>query len=319
MTKINFQGSIEDVKKQIEQAIATYELLGNQTSVKFETWFEKWETGFLTATENRALGNYQLTGENAWRADAGKRPRFRQWENDDGIITGEYWRDRDNDATSLILSGTPEMLIDQIIQIEHRPNSGGKAAESEFTGGGEVKRKGRPQLYIYFEEDEEDIEPGYDPIRSRISMRLMDKTDTSLSRADLNQYTTKIQNIFGTGGGKIWKRGKDMASYTDWENGYQLQLLVRSKTDGEELIKQFLSIQNVSFAKKKYFYKENQDVINAYPTNPGSEIVLGKEIKKARYRPIAEIRFQAAWISLASIRKPVYLVDQSGENKIFSD
>ncbi|MEG4273804.1 MULTISPECIES: hypothetical protein [unclassified Microcoleus] len=319
MTKINFQGSIEDVKKQIEQTIATYELLGNQTSVKFETWFEKWETGFLTATENRTLGNYQLTGENAWRADAGKRPRFRQWENDQGIITGEYWRDRNNDATSLILSGTPEMLIDQIIQIEHRPNGGGKTTESEFTGGGEVKRKGRPQLYIYFVEDEADVETGYKPIASEISMRLMNQTESSLSRADLNQYTAKIQSVFGTNGGRIWKRGKDMASYTDWENGYQLQLLVRSTTDGEELIKHFLAIQNAPFIKKKYFYSENQDTVNAYPTIPGEEVILGKTVKKTRHRPIAEIKFQSAWISLPSIRKPIYLIDVSGENKIFSD
>lgn len=319
MTKLEFSGNLEEVKSEIEQAVATYELLGNRSSVNFEQWFEKWETGFLTATENRALGNYQLTGENAWRSSPEKRPRFRQWSNEGGIITGEYWHDRSNDASSVIVSGTSEMVIDQIIQIEHRPKTGGKAAESEFTGGGEVKRKGRPQLYIYFVEDEADVEIGYKPIASEISMRLMNQTESSLSRADLNQYTTKIQNIFGSNGGKIWKRGKDIASYGDWNSGYQLQLLVRSKTDGEELIKHFLAVQDVPFVKKKYFYNENQDTINAYPTIPGEEVILGKTVKKARHRPIAEIRFQSAWISLPSIRKPIYLIDVSGDNKIFSD
>lgn len=319
MTKINFGGSIDEIKKQIEQTVATYELLGNQTSIKFETWFEKWEAGFPAALENRALGNYQLSGENAWRLEAGKRPRFRQWENDAGIITGEYWRDRDNDASSVVLSGTAIQLIDQIIKIEHRPKGGAKNTDANFTGGGEVKRKGRPQLYIYFTENESDIEPGYDPIRSEISMRLMDQTDISLSRANLNQYTTKIQNTFGNELGRIWKRGKDMATYTDWERGYQLQLLVRSRTDGEELIKRFLSIQSAPFIKKKYFYNENQDVMNAYPTDPGEEIVLGKKIKKARHRPISQIEFESAWIKLGSVRRPIYLIDESGQNAIFSD
>lgn len=319
MTKINFTGNIDDVKKQIEQSVATFELLGNRSSINFEQWFQSWESGFPTAIENRNLGNYPLAGENVWRSDASKRPRWRQWSNENGIITGEYWCDRSVDGKSNILSGTAEQLIEHIIQLEYTGKGGAQEKEADFTGGGEVKRKGRPQLYIYFVEDEADIEPGYDPIRSRISIRLMNKTDTSLSRADLNQYTTKVQNIFGVNGGKIWKRGKDMASYTDWENGYQLQLLVRSKSDGEELIKQFLSIKDLPFIRKKYFYNENQDAVNAYPTNPGNEIVLGKEIKKARYRPIAEIRFQSAWISLASIRKPIYLIDTSGQNKIFSD
>lgn len=319
MTKLEFSGNLEEVKSEIEQAIATYELLGNRSSVNFEQWFEKWETGFLTATENRALGNYQLTGENAWRSSPEKRPRFRQWSNEGGIITGEYWQDRSNDASSVIVSGTSEMVIDQIIQIEHRPKSGGKAVESGFTGGGEVKRKGRPQLYIYFVEDEADVEPGYDPIASEISMRLMDQTDTSLTRADLSRYAAKVQNTFGTQGGKIWKRGKDMATYTDWERGYQLQLLVRSRTDGEELIKNFLSIQDAPFTKKKYFYNENQDTVSAYPTDPGEQIVLGREIKKARKRPIAQIRFESTWISLSSVRKPIYLIDLSGKNTPFSD
>ncbi|MEG4133244.1 hypothetical protein QUA41_30595 [Microcoleus sp. Pol11C1] len=265
------------------------------------------------------MGNYPLTGEKAWRGDPSKWPRWREWSNKGGIIEGEYWQDRSNDAKSIPLSGTAEQLIEHIIQLEYTGKGNTQDKDADFTGGGEVKRKGKPQLYIYFTEDEQDVEIGYKPIRSQISMRLMDETESTLTRANLNQYTTRIQSIFGQQGGKIWKRGKDMASYGDWNAGYQLQLLVRSKADGEELIKQFLAIQNVPFVKKKYFYNENQDPVNAYPTIPGEEIILGKAVKKARNRPIAEIRFQSAWISLPSIRKPIYLIDASGENKIFSD
>lgn len=320
MTKINFQGSIDEVKKQIEQTIATYELLGTDSTVNFEQWYERWEKGLPDAIDSRSLGNYPLSGEKPWRENPENWPRWRQWSNKNGIIEGEYWRDRANESDSVPLAGTAIQLIDQIIKIEHRPKGGaGKAVESEFTGGGEVKRRGRPQLYTYFVEDENEVEPGYDPITSKISMRLMDHTNTSLSRADLNRYTTKLQNVFGLQGGKIWKRGKDMATYVDWHRGYQLQLLVRSRADGEELIKNFLSIQDAPFLKKNYFYNENQDVINAYPTDPGEEIVLGKQIKKARHRPITQIRFESAWIKLGSIRQQIYLIDLSGENKIFSD
>lgn len=321
MTKINFTGNIEDIKKQIEAAIATYELLGNRTSVDFEEWFKEWETGFPDAIENRTSGNYPITGENAWRDNASKWPRWRQWSNKNGIIKGEYWRDRSIEKKSNILSGTAEQLIDKIIQLEYINKSGSQEKEAEFTGGGEVKRQGKPQIYIYFKEDENEVEPGYDPITSKISMRLMDQTELSLSSTDLSKYAAKINEIFAQqqGGGKIWKRGKDMAVYTDWERGYQLQLLVRSRIDGENLIKDFLAIQNAPFLRKKYFYNENQDVINAYPTDPGEEIVLGKKIKKARKRPITQIKFESAWLSLGSLRKPIYLVDLTGENKIFFD
>lgn len=319
MSKLNFTGNIDDVKKQIEQSVATFELLGNRSSIIFEQWFARWESGFADAIENRGLGNYPLTGEKAWRGDISKWPRWRQWSNKNGIIEGEYWRDRSNEAASIPLSGTAEQLIEHIIQLEYTGKGGAQEKESNFTGGGEVKRQGRPQLYTYFVEDESEVEPGYDPIRSTISMRLMDRTELSLSRADLNKYTTKINEVFGRQGGKLWKRGKDMATYTDWERGYQLQLLVRSRTDGEALIKDFLALQNAPFIKKKYFYNENQDTVNAYPTNPGEEIVLGKKIKKARKRPITQIRFESAWISLGSLRKPIYLIDLTGDNKIFSD
>jgi hypothetical protein len=96
MTKIIYR-QYRRSKKTIEQSVATYELLGNRSSVDFEEWFEGWENGFPDDTENRVLGNYNITGEKAWRSDASKKPRWRQWSNKKGIIKGEYWRDRSVD------------------------------------------------------------------------------------------------------------------------------------------------------------------------------------------------------------------------------
>jgi hypothetical protein len=319
MTKINFTGNIDDIKKQVEQTVATFELLGNRSSTNFEQWFNKWELGFPAAVENRTLGNYQLSGDNIWRGDASKRSRWRQWETENGIITGEYWRDRSIENKSVVLSGTSEMLISYIVELEYKKNEIQKEKDTEYTGGGEVKRKGKPRLYIFFTEDEADIEPGYDPIEGKISMRLMDKSAVSISRTNMSQYKNKIESVFGTQGGKIWRRGKDMAIYCDWEKGYQLQLLVRNRSDGESLIKDFLAIQNVEFQRKKYFYNENQDPIAAYPIDPGEITILGKKIKKQRERPIAEVRFQSAWISLSEKSKPIYLVDYSQANATFFD
>jgi hypothetical protein len=102
---------------------------------------------------------------------------------------------------------------------------------SVIGGDGPVRRH-RPQITLYFQEDYSDIEPGYAPVTGEISIRLMNETAVSLTEANLRTYATKIKTSFTTGGGFVWRKGKESSSYADWDKGYQLQLLVRDKTEG---------------------------------------------------------------------------------------
>jgi len=176
----------------------------------------------------------------------------------------------------------------------------------------QVKRKTKPKIELYFLEDLNDIEPGYAPVSGEISFRLMDETSNSLSESNLTVYANKIKSIFGAGDGLVWRKGKEMVTYSDWEKGYQLQILCRDKNDGKTLISKVLDLQNHTPDWAKANLNKTEDEVQAYPINPGTQVILGKSRKKPRRRPIADVRFRYATIHIHGIPLPIPLFDLSG-------
>lgn len=172
-------------------------------------------------------------------------------------------------------------------------------------------RKHKPQIIFYFKEDLEDIENGYAPVEGRISYRLMDEETDTISKTKLITIANKIKTEFATGNGFIWKKGKDLASYTDKKKGYQFQLLVRNKADAKELIDKLLDTNGDTPNWKYLAYKESDEPSSAFPTIPGNQIILGKTYKEPRIRPIASVRFQYATADVWGLPEPVALVDRS--------
>ncbi len=178
-------------------------------------------------------------------------------------------------------------------------------------GNFDATRKHKPQVFLEFLEDELDIEGGYARVGGRISYRLMNETSSSISNSELIIIANRIKLEFGTSNGYLWKKGKDLASYTDKENGYSLQLLVRSKTDAKELITKVLATNNQAPNWKYLSYKEADNPIETYPTLPSNQTILGKSYREPRIRPIATVRFQYAYCSIWGKPKPVILFDRS--------
>lgn len=172
-------------------------------------------------------------------------------------------------------------------------------------------RKYRPQIFLEFKEDELDIEGGFARVGGRISFRLMSETSETISKTELTAIANRIKTEFGLGNGFIWKKGKDLASYTDKENGYGLQLLVRNKTDAKELITKILAVNNKVPNWKYLSYKEADNPTEAYPTLPSNTRILNTSYREPRIRPIASIRFQYAYCSIWGKPKPVILFDRS--------
>ncbi len=172
-----------------------------------------------------------------------------------------------------------------------------------------VLRRNRPQVKLYFLEDLVDIEFGVPPVEGEISFRLMSETNDTLTRSKIEQLAIKIKNTFGSGNRYVWRKGKNMFSYSDWPLGYQLQLLVRDRTDGRDLAEKVLSLQNHTPDWSKANYAQNEDPLSAYPYNPGTEVVLGETKKKYRRRPNVDVRFTAAFLFLAEHPNPVVLYD----------
>ncbi|BAS54924.1 hypothetical protein NIES2135_58110 [Leptolyngbya boryana NIES-2135] len=175
-----------------------------------------------------------------------------------------------------------------------------------------VLRRTRPQVTLYFLEDLEDVEPGYDPVSGEISFRLMTQTSTTFSNSEALALANKIKTEFGTGQGFVWRKGKELCSYTDWDKGYQLQLLVRSEAEARTLIGKVLDLQSHTPDWEFFNRIENGSPSEAFPTIPPRETILGKSRRLPRRRPIAEVRFQYATVKLAGLAKPVYLFDRSG-------
>ncbi|MGB3135401.1 MAG: hypothetical protein WBG38_14435 [Nodosilinea sp.] len=173
-------------------------------------------------------------------------------------------------------------------------------------------RKFQPQIKLYFREDLEDVEPGYTPVAGEITFRLMNHTSETITPSVAATFANRVKLVLGAGGsGHIWRKGKDMASYSDWGKGYQLQLLVRSETEGRELIGKVLDIQNDSPTWSKMNYSVNEQPMAAYPTIPERDYIYGETRRLPRKRPIASCRFQYALLNVHGIASPIVLYDRS--------
>lgn len=304
MTKIEFSGSLEEVKSEIEQAIATYELLGNRSSINFENWFQAWEQGFPQAIENRAIGNYQLSGEKIWRNDSSKRPRWREWSSEGGIITGEYWRDRSIENDSIPLSGTAEQLIQHIVQLEYegggQENSRGKTALPPL--------KGQPHIKLYFR--------GEQRAKGETSIAIMNRSDDpksplqKIDKSDLREYAQRIKNNFATPL-FTWQKGRKIISYKNRWQGFDGQWwLCRNETAGRELLTKLLAVLELPLDRAAIRFSEATDEELAFPLNPPEIQVLGQAVPQDNERPLVDVQFWRAEIKLAKLRSPIALVER---------
>ena len=175
-----------------------------------------------------------------------------------------------------------------------------------------VMRRLKPQIVLYFLEDAADVATGYTPVDGRISFRLMDHTTASINPVVAATFAQRVNSNFVNGGGFVWRKGREMASYSDWKKGYQLQLLVRSDAEGRRVVEQVLDIQNDTPDWEKYNYETNAEPAAAFPTIPSQDVIYGKSRRLPRRRPVADVRFQYAALHVEGVPNPVILVDRSG-------
>lgn len=186
-----------------------------------------------------------------------------------------------------------------------------------------VLRKKKPQLVLYFREDS-----NFRPTGTRstvphgrkrddgvISFRLMDETTYTFTEANGTALGNKIKEVFGANGGFIWNKGKTYYSYTDWDKGYQLQLLCRNSTEAKRITTATLSIKNDIPNWKNLQQVKNDQESLAYPVAPGTEIIMGETVQKPEERPIVDVRFQYAYVKLDGVREPVNLYDRLGKRR----
>ena len=170
----------------------------------------------------------------------------------------------------------------------------------------------KPRITCYFLEEAQDIEPGYRPVEGVLSIRIVDEESSTLTDAKLSALANKINLAFGQNNGFLWRKGKDLYSYADLKQGFRFKVLARNQSDATEIIQKAVGIVGKTYNAK--FFKKNEaiDANAAFPTVPGTQILLGKTVKIPRRRPIADVRFIYASIKIWGLPKPIILVDKTG-------
>ena len=179
-----------------------------------------------------------------------------------------------------------------------------------------VRRSNIPQVSLHFEinrrtEDNDLTLIHAEQGKSRISFRLMQETSESITVTKAEQLAKKIKNTFANGKGYLWSKGKTMYSYSEWQRGYQFQLLCISQQVAKDLITQVLTIQDHTPNWTYLHELTNNNPRETYPDNPGKVTILGDKIKLPKERPVVNVRFRYATLYCPP-RKPITLLDKAG-------
>lgn len=168
----------------------------------------------------------------------------------------------------------------------------------------------KPKITLFFREDEEDAEPGYQPMPMETSWRLVDKTSQTITKSDLTIVAQKIKAKFG-GNGYIFKKGRKIVSYKQKSKGYEFLIRARTLIDGKELIRDVLSINGDSIDSSILKISEVENEADAFPYNPGTQTIIGKRYSKPRKRPLVNVRFRYAYATIYGVKQPLYLYSRT--------
>lgn len=174
----------------------------------------------------------------------------------------------------------------------------------------------KPKITLYFKEDEDDVDPGYRPLRMETSWRLVDETTQTITKAKLTTIGNKIKTHFGRGSGYLFKKGRKFISYKKLSQGYNFLLRARDNAEGKDLIREILSMNGDTLDDEILKISETDNETDAYPYNPGTQLVLGKRRPKLRKRPLVNVKFRYAYATVNGWGKPIYLY---GKNYYIAD
>jgi hypothetical protein len=292
------------------------------TAKQFWQWAKEFENGFLDFTSG-AKGDFleRIKAKKPWGIDYKRRPQIvevkkatnpkAKTENIFYNVVLLYPDRTENECFPF--TGNYEEIANLIINWWNQKS--GKTGNSQSDRNNDVKMLSKhPKVYLYFEEERSTS--GARPKEGEISFRLMNKTDETISIADLKKLSNKVKEVFGNRPGYIWEKGKRYANYNHWELGYKLQLLSPSPAEGERVIRDILKIQGHEFDKARMTYSQNQAEAKAFPSKSGKKRILGEETDLPTRRPNCKVRFRYACVELGTLKHKIILFSLDGNNPI---
>ncbi len=167
-----------------------------------------------------------------------------------------------------------------------------------------------PQVQLYFEESFSETDSGYTQLRSQVSFRLTNETSQTFTIGEAINLANRIKSLFNAGGVPFfYKKGKELATYTDQSKGYYFQVYAFDETNAKKVIEQVLDIRSNSPDWKLLKVSKNAEASQAYPTIPPTKQILGKSVRQPRERPVGTVKFVAAVVHLYGSPESLVLYD----------
>lgn len=170
----------------------------------------------------------------------------------------------------------------------------------------------QPQVTLYFREDREDVEEGYAPIDAELSFRIQNKTEDTITQADLREIATRIRTEFATGAGYRWRKGRTSVCYKDKRKGYRLRIQAFSENEGREVVGKILDIQGDTLERSNLTINQ---LDQSPPIVPPTRSILGKSRRLPRKRPVGWVRFQWAEAHVWGVQNGIILIDRTGRRR----
>jgi hypothetical protein len=169
----------------------------------------------------------------------------------------------------------------------------------------------KPQVTLYFGQDDDSVPQGGSPSNAELSFRLINETPQTITESELNTLALRIKNEFGTANGYRWRKGKILCTYKNIDDGINSMVYAYSESEGTEVIRKICDAANRPFDNDYLTIHESR---RSWPSSAGTQVILGKSRKKPVQRPIVYVRFRRATVSIHGLPNPITLVGRRWDN-----
>jgi len=167
------------------------------------------------------------------------------------------------------------------------------------------RQKYRPQVTLFFIQDDETVVQRRSLSRAEISVRLTSETPQTLTESDLRAIANRIKTEFATAGGYRWQKGRVLVTYKSPSEGLNLQIYAFNEAEAREVIRKVCDVAQKPFNEENIVIHESK---RNFPTNPGTQLIIGKQRQKPLERPQVRVRFRRATISVHGLPNPITLL-----------
>lgn len=169
----------------------------------------------------------------------------------------------------------------------------------------------RPQVTLFFTQDASAAVPDRRRMEGQISFRLVNETSASITREKAQDIAAIIREQMTVPHNFIWKKGKYKLIYKDPERGLNLNIMALNKTEGLKLINKMITIVGAEYQSDLLKTSEPEKESSTNPTE--TVLVYEKQRKQRRWRPIGNVRFRYALLTIAGMQNRITLVDTTSQ------